>query len=100
MKVNNNDLIMRNSIFIWIALGTGAILLVPLFAMQLTDAVRWDTTDFIGMGILLMSTGSLFVLVSRKLSRKRRVVAGALFLAAFLFLWAELAVGIFTNWGS
>lgn len=100
MNRNDSDLISRNSMFAWIALGTGLILLIPLVAMQFTDAVRWDRTDFSAMGALLMGTGSLFVLVARKLSRRRRVVAGVLFLAAFTYLWAELAVGIFTNWGS
>jgi hypothetical protein len=88
---------MRNSVFVWIALATGLILLIPLIATQFTSEVNWDTTDFIVMGFLLMSTGSLFVLVSRRLSGMRRVAVGIIFAAAFLYIWAELAVGILTN---
>jgi len=91
---------MRNSIFIRIALATGLILLIPLFASQFTSEVNWDKTDFIVMGFLLYSTGSLFVLVARRFPRRRRVVIGTMFAAALLYVWAELAVGIFTNLGS
>ncbi len=96
---------IKNMIFgirasIRIAIATCLILLVPLFAMQFTDEVNWDKSDFIVMGFLLFSTGNLFVLISRKLPRKYRVIIGAMLLVAFLYIWAELAVGIFTNLGS
>lgn len=100
MKPGTNDVFMRNSVFIWIALGAGLLLLIPLIAMQFTNEVNWDTTDFIVMGFLLLSTGSLFVMVSRKLPRRRRGAIGVMFAAAFLYVWAELAVGIFTNVGT
>ncbi len=100
MDPRNNEAIMRNNVFVWIALGTGLILLVPMIAMQFTDEVNWDTKDFIVMGFLLLSTASLFVLVSRRAPRRRRVVIGIMFAAAFLYIWAELAVGVFTNLGS
>ncbi|MDX1489007.1 MAG: hypothetical protein R3268_12440 [Acidiferrobacterales bacterium] len=95
-----NDLIMRNTVFAWIALGTALLLTIPLVAMQLTDEVNWDTSDFVIMGLLLFGMSSLFVLISRKVARRRRLVAGLLCAVAFLYLWAELAVGIFTNLGS
>lgn len=92
--------VMRNTAFAWIALATGLVLLVPLIAMQFTAAVNWGVMDFIVMGTLLFGTGSLFVLVARKVPRKYWLAVGAVFAAAFLYVWAELAVGIFTKLGS
>jgi len=100
MDFRNNDVIMRNSVFLRIALGTGLILLIPLIAMQFTNEVSWDIKDFIVMGFLLLSTATMFVLVSRRAPRRRRVVIGFIFAAVFVYIWAELAVGIFTNLGS
>lgn len=95
-----NGLIVRNSVFAWILLATCLILLVPLSAMQFTTAVNWDLTDFVVMGLVIFSFGSGFVLVARKVPRKYWLVTGFVFAAAFLYVWAELAVGIFTNLGS
>lgn len=100
MKQKINDVIFRNSIFIWIAIITGVILLVPLLAMQFTTAIIWDETDFVVMGILLFGMSGLFVLVARKTSHKHRVILGCMFITALLYIWAELAVGVFTNLGS
>lgn len=100
MNPRSNDVITRNSVFLWLALATGLILLIPLVAMQLTNEVSWEITDFVVMGFLLFGTGSLFVLVARRVPRKRRVIVGIIFALAFLYIWAELAVGIFTNLGS
>jgi uncharacterized BrkB/YihY/UPF0761 family membrane protein len=68
--------------------------------MQFTTEVKWDETDFIVMGSLLFGIASLYVLVVRRSSRKHRLLIGGIFIAAFLYLWAELAVGVFTNLGS
>ncbi len=100
MRQKANDLMLQNGVFIWISLATGAILLIPLIAMQFTTEVEWAETDFIVMGCLLFGTASLFVLAARRTSRKHRLLIGGMFIAAFLYLWAELAVGIFTNLGS
>jgi hypothetical protein len=100
MSTKPDSIISQNSVFGWIAVATGILLLIPLIAMQFTNDVSWDIFDFAVMGILLFGTSSLFVLVSRKVPRKYWSVIGALFAAAFLYLWAELAVGIFTTWGS
>ena len=100
MTHKNDSLIFRNSIFAWIAVVTAAVLLIPLIAMQFTTDVRWNETDFLVMGVLLFGLGSLFVLASRRVSCKRRLLLGVGFVAAFLYIWAEFAVGIFTNVGS
>ena len=100
MATKCNDIIARDSVFARIALATGLLLLIPLTAMQFTDEVDWDTADFIVMGFLLFVTSSMFVLVARKLPTKYWLVTGVICAAAFLYLWAELAVGIFTHWGN
>jgi hypothetical protein len=100
MKHETNQVVFQNSIFIWIALATMAVLLVPLIAMQFTDEVRWGAVDFAVMGSMLFGMASLFVLVARKIPRHRRMLVGMVFLAVFAYLWAELAVGIFTSSGS
>ena len=89
-----NRMIARNSIFGWIALATGAVLLIPLVAMQFTDQVDWGVVDFIVMGALLFGAAGLYVLVARRLPQKWRAVCGAIVALAFLYIWAELAVGI------
>jgi len=86
---------LRKRVFVWIALATGAILLIPLIAMQFTTEVNWDETDFVVMGSLLFGIASVFVLAARRVPLKHRVLLGGLFIAAFLYLWAELAVGVF-----
>jgi hypothetical protein len=96
MKTKNADIIMQNNVFIWIALTTVCIVMIPFLAMQITREVNWDKTDFIVMGTLLFGTGSMFVLAARKTRNIRyRAAIGAALVVAFLLLWVELAVGIF-----
>lgn len=84
-----------------VALITVSLLLVPLIAMQFSDEVNWTPSDFAVMGVLLFTVGLVYELVVRRVRNKdRRFVAGIILLLAFLYIWAELAVGIFTNWGS
>ena len=100
MSTKPDSIISHNTVFGWLAVATGVILLIPLIAMQFTNEVNWDAFDFAVMGFLLFGTSSLFVLVSRNVPRKYWGVIGVMFAAALLYVWAELAVGIFTNWGS
>jgi len=90
---------MRNATFLRVALATGVLLLIPAVAMRFTDAIRWSAVDFLVMGALLFATGSLFVLATRKLPRRYWWVAAVVLAAAFLYAWAELAVGVFTGIG-
>lgn len=81
---------------IFILAGVPILLLIPLIAMQFSNAVNWKVIDFVIMGILLLGTGLLCELVLRKVkSAKSRLLLCAAVLLTFLLIWAQLAVGIF-----
>lgn len=100
MKPSADLSISQNRIFAWIAVLTGAVLLVALTAMQFTNEVAWTASDFAVFGTLLFGIASLFVLAARRIPQKHRLLTGGVFLALFLYAWAELAVGVFANLGS
>jgi len=79
-----------------ILLSVGFFLLIPFLAMQFTAEVNWTSSDFIVMGILLLSAGLGIELVWRTVKKMEyRIIAGLAVLAVFFLLWAELAVGVF-----
>jgi len=74
----------------------GALLMVPLVAMQFTDEVDWNLFDFIVAAILLFGTGLLIELVMWKVkSTSARIALCGLLLIILFLVWAELAVGVF-----
>ncbi|MFG6686018.1 hypothetical protein ACGK9U_05500 [Mariniflexile sp. HNIBRBA6329] len=74
----------------------GVLLLIPFIAMQFTNEVDWDTTDFLTMGSLLLGTGLLCEFVLRKVTKfKHRVTLILFIILVFILIWAEIAVGIF-----
>lgn len=77
-----------------IALGTAALLLIPVLGHW-----PWTASDFIIAGMLIFVTGNIIDLVRRK-AGKYKVAAIVTVMFLFAWLWAELAVGVFTNWGS
>ncbi len=84
-----------------VALVTAAILMIPLVAMQFTGEVNWDGTDFIAAGALLALSGLVLTFALRKVrTAQGRLLAIGVVGLGFLYLWAEMAVGIFTNLGS
>lgn len=86
---------MKNNIF-RLALGTAVILLIPLLLKW-----PWTLGDFVIMGILIFGTGLIFNFVMKNVrNNKHRVILGAMIILAALWLYIELAVGLFTNWGS
>lgn len=94
--MNSGSIITRNKRLIGILTAIVVLLSVPLIAMQFTNEVKWDLTDFVIMGILLLGTGLLCELVMRKVKTSiYRVLIVAGVLIAFLAIWAELAVGVF-----
>ncbi len=96
---------MKKKNILIVAAVTLGILLVPLI-LQLTvstgvdgQGFNWEVGDFVVMGVLIFITGLLISLALQKTS-KYRVIAVTLIVLVFLWLWAELAVGVFTTWGS
>ena len=84
-----------------VVLGTAAILLVPLVAMRFTGEVNWTASDFLAAAVLLLGAGSVLELLLRRLSnRRQRLLTAGLLGLAFLYVWAELAVGVFFGFGS
>lgn len=71
------------------------LLMVPLIAMQFTDEVNWQLNDFILMAVLLFTFSICTILMIRKLPKKR-VLLSLSAIILFLFVWAELAVGLFS----
>ena len=83
-----------------ISLATGFILLLPLLAMQFTDEVVWDLTDFIVMGGLLFGVGFAYEFATRRSETTvYRAAVGVGLVGAFLLFWVNGAVGIIGNEG-
>lgn len=86
----------QNKRLIGIVLIVALILLTPLVAMQFTDEVSWELSDFIVAGILLLGTGLVCEFVMRKVKKKENRIALILFfIVVLLLIWVELAVGVF-----
>ena len=96
MQQRNTNLISQNRNILLIAIATGLVLLVPLIAMQFSDDVVWSWFDFVVAGVLLFGAGLAFELLARRAgSTATRVLIGAGCMAVLLFVWAQLAVGVF-----
>lgn len=85
-------IIMQNKIFTYLVLGVGLVLMIPVILQ-----FPWTLFDYIVMGILLLSMGSIFVLAARKFSNNR-ILVGIIVASIFLAIWVHLAVGIVDSW--
>ena len=84
-----------SSKFARVGLVTAALLCIPAIAMFFTTEVNWGAGDFLVAAILLGGTGLAIEFgASRLATRRGRLLAGLAILAAFVLVWAELAVGI------
>ena len=99
MSPTTRPLLMRNSVFGWLAAASALAVLLPLLAMQFTEAVQWSFADFIAMAALLFGAASVFVLVARRLAPGYRLAVAVVCALGALYVWAELAVGVFTRLG-
>lgn len=84
---------MQKSI-IRVALIAVGLLLIPFIFRW-----PWDGTDFVVMGLIIFIAGMAIEFIRTRAGRYK-VIGIIAVLLAFVWLWAELAVGIFTNWGS
>ena len=91
MKTNTG--ILNNSV--------ARIIGIPVLILMIPLVLRfnWDETDFIVVGVLLVTVVAALELIMKK-AGKYKAYAIALLLFAAAWFYAELAVGIFTNWGS
>ena len=91
-KTKNN----QNKRLISIILAVPVLVMIPLIAMQFTNEVNWTLSDFIIMGVLLLSTGLICELIIRSVQKSTYRIALCIAVLVMLFLiWAELAVGVF-----
>jgi hypothetical protein len=71
------------------------ILLLPLVAMQFTDEVVWDETDFAVIGVMLFGACGAYELAARMTGNiAYRAAVGVAVVAAFILIWINLAVGV------
>jgi hypothetical protein len=78
---------------VWAAV-VALLLMVPLVAMQFTDEVAWNHTDFIVAGVLLFGSSLAYELVARKGDTiTYRAAVGLALVAALFLVWMNLAVG-------
>lgn len=79
-----------------ILIATAFILLIPFLAMQFSSEVAWSFSDFAISGALLIGTGLIYELSTRKLKDKnQQLFVGAILANGLFLIWLELAVGIF-----
>ena len=78
-----------------IVLAVAFILLLPLLAMQITDEVDWDQTDFAVAGALLVGTILTYKLAAKRTGNfAHRAAVGIALATALTIIWINLAVGI------
>lgn len=75
-------------------------LLVPLIASRFVMGFAWQANDYVLAAILLLTLGGAIELIRATVPYRRRLLAFGLAIVVFMYVWAELAVGIFTHLGS
>jgi hypothetical protein len=81
--------------FIRILFSSLMLLIILLIAMPFSNQVDWTGSDFLIAGLLLFVAAFAIEVVLRLFKKKRYQVAIiAVLIFVFLFIWAELAVGV------
>lgn len=84
----------------WAACIIATILAVPFIAMHLLPTVYWTPLDFIATAALLAIAATAIIFSARKLPVKRLPIATLIIAVIIIYVWTELAVGIFTKLGN
>lgn len=87
---------MKNKRAVIITIVIAVLLLIPAIAMQFTNEVNWETSDFIIAAALLYGTGLACEVILRTVTKPiHRIIICGIVVVALLLVWAEMAVGIF-----
>ncbi len=88
--------VTQNRHVVIFVLAVAGLLLIPAGAMVFTDSAAWTAFDFITATVLLLGTGLIFELISRRTGNTTvRNVTGVVLVGLVLLVWAQGAVGIF-----
>ncbi len=86
---------MQNKAIPGVMLTATFILFLPLIAMQFTDEMVWDLTDFAVAWVLLVCAGLMYELATRKTDNLAyRAAVGVAVATALILVWMNLAVGL------
>jgi hypothetical protein len=100
MKTKNTEISLQTSLQ-RIAIGTGLILLIPLVMTQVSTEWNWSLSDFVVVAVLLFIAGfGIDFFMRNKSTNMQKAFIGIVIVLGMLWLYVELAVGLFTNWGS
>jgi len=71
------------------------LLCIPFFAHYFSTEINWSFSDFLIMGALIFIFGSIGYTILLKVQTRWKKLLMLFILLFFIYLWAELAVGIF-----
>ncbi|WP_371373183.1 hypothetical protein [Thalassotalea aquiviva] len=63
------------------------------------EQIKWDFSDYVIFGTLFFAIASACIYSRNKVAKKYQLLVLVSSIAIFLWLWAELAVGVFTSLG-
>lgn len=99
--MQKENLEAKRPVNLWRIIGWGGLallLLAPLVAMQFSDEVDWDETDFIVAGVIFAIVGGFVELAVRASSNWfYRIGAFFAIFSGFIVVWVNLAVGMIGN---
>ncbi|MEZ4911947.1 MAG: hypothetical protein R2774_13930 [Saprospiraceae bacterium] len=79
-----------------VAIIVAVILSIPFIAMQFTEEVSWNVSDFIVMASILFSVGlGLNFIIKSHFRSSIKIWFLVSMIAVFFLIWVELAVGLF-----